>query len=63
MFKDFIESNEQISKDESIHRDEKASEAKRSLLPEEYDRAKEIISFSCRIRERTCTLSTYLNQL
>ena len=43
MFKDFIESNEQISKDESIHRDEKASEAKRSLVPEEHKRAKEII--------------------
>ena len=43
MFKDFIESNEQISKDESIHRDEKASEAKRSLISEEHDRAKEII--------------------
>ena len=43
MFKDFIESNEQISKDESIHRDEKASEAKRCLVPEEHERAKEII--------------------
>lgn len=42
-FKDFIESNEQISKDESIHRDEKASEAKRSLKPEEKERALEII--------------------
>ena len=42
-FKDFIESNEQISKDESIHRDEKASEAQRSLVPEEFERAKEII--------------------
>ena len=42
-FKDFIESNEQISKDESIHRDEKASEAKRSLKSEELGRAKEII--------------------
>ena len=42
-FKDFIESNEQISKDESIHRDEKASEAQRSLIPEEFERAKEII--------------------
>jgi len=42
-FKDFIESNEQISKDESIHRDEKASEAKRSLKVSEKDRAKEII--------------------
>ena len=42
-FKDFIESNEQISKDESIHRDEKASEAKRSLLSEELERAKQII--------------------
>lgn len=36
---DFIESNEQISKDESIHRDEKASEAKRSLKPEEHEQA------------------------
>ena len=42
-FKDFIESNEQISKDESIHRDERASEANRSLLPEERARAVEII--------------------
>lgn len=39
MFNDFIESNEQISKDESVHRDEKAAEAKRSLLPEEHERA------------------------
>ena len=43
IFNDFIESNEQISKDESIHRDEKASEAKRSLKPEEYGRARELI--------------------
>jgi len=42
-FKDFIESNEQISKDESIHRDEKASEAKRSLNPEEHEEAKRLI--------------------
>lgn len=42
-FKDFIESNEQISKDESIHRDEKASEAQRSLVPGEFERAREII--------------------
>jgi ribonucleoside-diphosphate reductase beta chain len=42
-FKDFIESNEQISKDESIHRDEKASEAKRSLVSGERERAVEII--------------------
>ena len=34
---------QQISKDESIHRDEKASEAKRSLKPEEHDRAYELI--------------------
>jgi ribonucleoside-diphosphate reductase subunit M2 len=39
MFNDFIESNEQISKDESIHRDEKASEAKRSLTVEEHEQA------------------------
>ena len=39
MFNDFIESNEQISKDESIHRDEKASEAKRSLKIEEHEQA------------------------
>ena len=43
MFDDFIESNEQISKDESIHRDEKASEAKRSLLPDEHDEAYRLI--------------------
>ena len=43
MFKNFIESNEQISKDESIHRDEKAAEAKRSMKPEEKERALEII--------------------
>lgn len=43
LFKNFIESNEQISKDESIHRDQKAAEAKRSLKPEEYPLAKEII--------------------
>jgi len=42
-FKDFVESNEQISKDESIHRDEKASEAKRSLTPDEYDEARRLI--------------------
>lgn len=51
MFKDFIESNEQISKDESIHRDEKASEAKRSLKPEEFDRAKEIIMSSVELEK------------
>lgn len=43
MFDDFIESNEQISKDESIHRDEKAAEAKRSLKPEEHEQAYAII--------------------
>ena len=43
LFKNFIESNEQISKDESIHRDEKAMEAKRSLKPEEHQRAIQII--------------------
>lgn len=43
MFKNFIESNEQISKDETIHRDEKCMEAKRSLKIEEHTRAIEII--------------------
>lgn len=43
ILKDFIESNEQISKDESIHRDEKCSEAKRSLKPEEHGQAVELI--------------------
>lgn len=43
MFKNFIESNEQISKDESIHRDQKAMEAKRSLKVSEHQKAKEII--------------------
>lgn len=43
MFDDFIESNEQISKDESIHRDEKASEAKRSLTVEEHTDAYRLI--------------------
>ena len=43
MFKNFIESNEQISKDESIHRDEKAFEARRTLKKSEHARAKEII--------------------
>lgn len=51
MFKDFIESNEQISKDESIHRDEKASEAKRSLLVEEHSRAVEIIKSSVELEK------------
>ena len=51
-FKDFIESNEQISKDESIHRDEKASEAKRSLLPTERDRAKEIITSAVELEKK-----------
>ena len=50
-FKDFIESNEQISKDESIHRDEKASEAKRSLLPEERERALEIIKSAVEVEK------------
>ena len=50
-FKDFIESNEQISKDESIHRDEKASEAQRSLIPEEFERAKEIIMSSVELEK------------
>ena len=43
MFDDFIESNEQISKDESLHRDEKASEAKRSLKSEEHGEAYRLI--------------------
>jgi ribonucleotide reductase beta subunit family protein with ferritin-like domain len=43
LFKDFIESNEQISKDETIHRDQKISEAKKTLKPEEYEEAKRII--------------------
>ena len=43
-FKNFIESNEQISKDESLHRDQKAAEAKVLLKPEEFDKAKEIIT-------------------
>lgn len=50
-FKDFIESNEQISKDESIHRDEKASEAQRSLVPEEFERAREIIMSSVELEK------------
>ncbi len=50
-FKDFIESNEQISKDESIHRDEKASEAKRSLKPEEMERAREIITSGVKLEK------------
>lgn len=43
LFKNFIESNEQISKDESIHRDQKAMEAKRLLQTSEHALAKEII--------------------
>ena len=43
ILKDFIESNEQISKDESIHRDEKCAEAKRTLKPEEHHKAYSII--------------------
>jgi len=43
LFKNFIESNEQISKDESIHRDQKAMCAKRLLKISEHGRAKEII--------------------
>lgn len=43
ILKDFIESNEQISKDESIHRDEKCSEAKRTLKLEEHHKAYSII--------------------
>ena len=43
ILKDFIESNEQISKDESIHRDEKCFEAKRTLKLEEHHKAYSII--------------------
>jgi len=43
LFKNFIESNEQISKDESIHRDQKAMEAKRLLKLEERSLARDII--------------------
>tara|TARA_R110001632_G_scaffold43383_6_gene110203 strand:- start:118 stop:1107 length:990 start_codon:yes stop_codon:yes gene_type:complete len=43
LFKNFIESNEQISKDESIHRDQKAMEAKRLLKKSEHDLAKQVI--------------------
>ena len=43
ILKDFIESNEQISKDESIHRDEKCAEAKRTLKLEEHHKSYSII--------------------
>lgn len=43
IFNNFIESNEQISKDESLHRDQKCMEAKRILTKEEWPRAIEII--------------------
>lgn len=43
IFNNFIESNEQISKDESLHRDQKCMEAKRILTKEEWPRAMEII--------------------
>lgn len=52
IFQDFIESNEQISKDESIHRDEKASEAKRSLKPEEHQQAIEIIKSGVEVEKQ-----------
>ena len=43
IFKDFIESNEQISKDESLHRDQKAAQAKELLKPEEKEEAVRLI--------------------
>ena len=51
MFKNFIESNEQISKDETIHRDEKCMEARRSLKIEEHARAVEIIREGVKIEK------------
>ena len=43
IFNNFIDSNEQISKDESIHRDQKCMEARRTLTVDEYPRAVAII--------------------
>lgn len=52
MFKNFIESNEQISKDESIHRDQKAFEAKRLLKDEDKPHAKKIIMEGVEIEKK-----------
>lgn len=38
LFKNFIESNEQISKDETLHRDQKCMEAKKYFLECDYDK-------------------------
>jgi ribonucleotide reductase beta subunit family protein with ferritin-like domain len=43
LFKNFIESNEQISKDESIHRDQKAEEARKLLTDKDKEEAIKII--------------------
>jgi len=51
LFKNFIESNEQISKDESIHRDQKAMEAKRLLKASERELAKQIITSGVEIEK------------
>ena len=51
LFKNFIESNEQISKDESIHRDQKAHEAKKFLKLSEFEEAKNIITTGVEIEK------------
>ena len=54
LFKNFIESNEQISKDESIHRDHKAWQAKVSLKKEEHSLAKDIMMSGVEIEIDIC---------
>jgi ribonucleotide reductase beta subunit family protein with ferritin-like domain len=51
LFKDFIVSNEQISGDETIHCEEKCSEAERTLKPEEHEKAYEIIKDCVRVEK------------
>lgn len=52
LFKNFIESNEQISKDETIHRNQKAMEAKRSLTEEEHEDCIEMIKNAVEVEKR-----------
>jgi len=54
MFKNFIESNEQISKDETLHRDEKCAEAKRTLKSDEHEKAYSIIKSAVEVEKKHC---------
>ena len=55
LFKSFIESNEQISKDETLHRTHKAFMAKRLLREDEREKALEIVKQAVEIEKENAT--------